>query len=298
MSATAADRLADLARTDASVAPLALLQAEALRAAADNTWAEAAPALDRQQAEDGHPLLHGQTLHVDQDAASRLLERLARVAERSHQAGTAPLTRAVQDKRLEPLALLDASVAQDGERLAALAMAADVALGALAALGQLLCWPLLQACGNAARPVLDEVRWEAGYCPVCAAWPVLAELRGLDAERWPRCGRCAAGWTYLHGRCVYCGNTDHRTQGYLAPEAEREARRAVTCDACQGYLKTVTSFGPIPPDELALHDLTTVELDVAAIERGYGRPATPGFPLDVTIAGIEGHRMSWVPWRR
>jgi FdhE protein len=299
VTTTAAERLTDLARTDASVAPLALLQAEALRAAADNAWAQAVPEYSREQVEHGEPLLHGQTLHVEEGAAAGLLERLARATAGSTGAGTATLARAVRDKRLEPLPLLEASVGQDGERLAALAVAADVDPGALAALGQLLGSPLLQACGAAARPVLDGVRWEAGYCPLCAAWPVLAELRGLDAERWLRCGRCGAGWPYLHGRCVYCGNSDHRTQGYLAPEAEREARRAVTCDACHGYLKTLTSFGLIPPEELPWQDLTTLELDVAAIERGYGRPDAPGFPLAVTIREISRQATArWLPWRR
>jgi FdhE protein len=234
-------------------------------------------------------LLHRQALRVDQHAAHRLLERLVRVAEQVRQPEAASLGHAIRTKRLEPLALLEASMTQAAEPLAVLAAEADLDAGIVAALGQLLAWPLLLACGDTARPLLDGVPWEAGYCPVCAAWPTMAELRGLDGARWP----------YLHGRCVYCGNTDHRTQGYLAPEAEREARRAVTCDACQGYLKTVTSFGPIPPTELALQDLATLELDLAAVERGYGRLAAPGFALQVTIAGVEGHAAArWIPWRR
>jgi len=299
VSASVADRLDELARADPTAAPLARLQAEALRAAADNGWERAVPAFARAEAPPGTPLLHGQALGVDRDAAQRMLERLARAAEQGGQPAGAALVRALRAKRLEPLALVEVSVTQAAEPLAALAAAADLAPGILATFGQLLAWPLLLACGAAAAPLLDGARWEAGYCPLCAAWPTLAELRGLDAERWLRCGRCGAGWRYPHGRCVYCGNGDHRTQGYLAPEAEREARRAVTCDACQGYLKTVTTFGPLPPAELALQDLATLELDVAAIERGYGRPAAPGFALQVTLAAAPGQNGArWLPWRR
>ena len=59
---------------------------------------------------------------------------------------------------------------------------------------------------------------------------------------WPRpCGRCGAGWSYGIQKCAFCGNHDFKTLGYLAPEAEREARQAATCDACMGYVKTVTT---------------------------------------------------------
>ncbi|HEY7062414.1 MAG TPA: formate dehydrogenase accessory protein FdhE [Chloroflexota bacterium] len=296
MSATPAERLAELARADPPVAPLALLQAEALRAAAEKAWAQAAPAFERAPGPDGVPLLHEQTLCVERDAAHRLLERLAAMAADGGQGEAAAVRRALQDKRLAALAVLEASLTQNGERLWALAREASLDLDVLTALGQLTAWPLLQACGARARPLLAGARWEAGYCPVCAAWPLLSELRGLDSERWLRCGRCGAGWPCLHGRCVYCGNTDHRTQTYLAPEEAREARPAVTCDACQGYLKTLTTFGPIPPDELALNDLTTLELDLAAIERDYGRPAAPGFALRITVAPARA--TGWLVWRR
>src|SRR5205823_1122353 len=111
----------------------------------------------------------------------------------------------------------------------------------------------------------------------------LAELRGLSRERWLRCGRCGAGWRWPQQRCAFCATRDHRQLGYLAPEASRESRRAATCDACRGYLKTISTLGASPPAELAYQDLTTLELDVAALERDYARPEAPGFPLAVTL---------------
>lgn len=49
-------------------------------------------------------------------------------------------------------------------------------------------------------------------------------------------------------------------------------------------MKSVTTLGPCPPDELLLLDLETVELDVAALEHGYRRPDGLGHPIDVTVA--------------
>jgi hypothetical protein len=63
------------------------------------------------------------------------------------------------------------------------------------------------------------------------------------------------------------------------------------------YLKTVTTIGPIVPAELGLMDARTVELDVAALDRGYARPDAPGFALTVTLDLVE-RRSPWRLWRR
>ena len=57
-------RLDQLAQTDPTLAPLARLQAEAVRASADRAWEDGVPDLDRRQAEHGVPreigFRHGQ----------------------------------------------------------------------------------------------------------------------------------------------------------------------------------------------------------------------------------------------
>ena len=297
MTERAVARLDELARTDPAVAPLARLQAEALRAAAEPGWDAGVPTLDRQRAEDGVPLLHGRTVQAESAAVQRLLVRLAKLAARQRVEGSAALAAALEGRNLDLAQLLRTAIVQDTEGLAALVDGAGVDLGLLATLGQLAALPLLQACGRAAVPILDGVRWEAGYCPVCAAWPTLAELRGLERGRWLRCGRCGADWQFAHLQCPYCASVDHRKSGYLAAEGQGEARRATVCEECRGYLKAATTIRPIPPAEIVLMDAETLELDIAALEQEYGRPEAPGFPLDVTVELTRRHG-SWKPWRR
>jgi hypothetical protein len=59
----------------------------------------------------------------------------------------------------------------------------------------------------------------------------------------------------------------------------------------------VTTLGPTPPDDLGLIDLATIELDVAAVEHGYARPAGPGAPLGVSLTTTPGRRRAawWWP---
>ena len=286
MTAQTVQRLREIARADPAVAPLARLQAEALEAA-DATWESGVPAFDRSRLDDALPLLHGQTLTVDVDRVRSLLNRLASIAAAVSETAGSDLRRRLGNSALDPLALLEASIAQDATRLDALAAEAAVDAGLLATLGGLAALPLLQACGRKAAPLLERQRWDAGYCPVCGAWPALAELRGLEKRRWLRCARCGSGWEVAQDGCVFCGESDWRRLAYLAAEGDTESRRATTCESCRGYLKTLASLIPIAPADVAVTDLLTLELDMAALERDFARPELPPLPLEVHVQAAK-----------
>jgi len=61
------------------------------------------------------------------------------------------------------------------------------------------------------------------------------------------------------------------------------------CDACRGYVKTITTLTAIRPDDVLLHDLATLPLDMAALERDYRRPAARGSAVAVGVVAE--------PWR-
>jgi FdhE protein len=287
-------RLDRLAQVDPTVASLARLQAEALRVSGDERVGDGILEFDRYQLEQGVPLLHRQTLTVDGGHIRRLLARLTAVLGKDPGITDRAkgLGRIVEPGGLDVASLLRAGVVQDDDVLTQFAKSVGVDAGLLATIVNLTVLPLLQACGRRADPLLLGVRWTSGFCPVCAAWPILAEVRGLDRTRWLRCGRCGSGWGVAHVGCHYCANADRRSDGYLAAERERESRRAVTCDACRGYLKTVTTIQAISPLEIGLMDMQTLELDVAALDQGYCRPDGVGFPLEVAVE-LNERRWRW-----
>ncbi|HYN87619.1 MAG TPA: formate dehydrogenase accessory protein FdhE [Ardenticatenaceae bacterium] len=305
MSRPAIEQLEALARSDPSVAVLARLQLAALHAAGSDEWDEAVPEVGPWDAREGVPVLHETTFVIDAQRAGRLLMELAGTAasdapeqaERVRGALAGARGNGSDRTALDPLRLLQASIALDTEALEGIAGAADVDPAFLTALGQIAALPLLQACGREARTLLTQGAWSEGSCPVCAGWPALAELRGLERQRWLRCGRCGSAWRYALQRCVFCANSDHRTLGYLAPEGDPESRQALTCDLCHAYLKTVATLAALDPLEVAVRDLTTIELDVAALENGYARPPRPGFPLRVQVIPAP-RRNGWLRWRR
>jgi FdhE protein len=262
--------------------PLLALVEEALREIERPEWRDSVSAPAPRDPE-SEPLLSGAILTVGRRPIDRWVRRVLETA-----AGIGPGAHFVDPaatRGVDPLALLQAAVAQDLARLDDIASAAGdshgMLRGVLRGVAPLIAMPLLQACHRAwADPA--PAAWSHGYCPTCGAWPALAEIRGLDGARHLRCRGCGGDWATAWLRCPFCGEHDHTRLGSLVASEGLEREKIEVCDACHGYLKTITTFGPIPAEQVVLHDLATVGLDVAAVERGYRTPS-PRSPLAVRI---------------
>jgi FdhE protein len=173
-------------------------------------------------------------------------------------------------------------VTRDAQRVAELASAIDADPAVLHALTPLIGRPLLQAWR---RRWADRVPadWRAGYCPICGGWPVLAEVRGLEGSRRLRCGDCGGDWPGRWLCCPFCGERDDQRLGSLVSAENVERHSVEVCDGCGGYIKSVTSLTPMSADDVVLHHLTSLELDVAAMDRGYRRPSGKGHEVVVNV---------------
>lgn len=220
----------------------------------------------------GEPALARAEVAVDGDTAQRIFSRLLDAAGDGPGDGARTLRGAATSPALDAGLAIAAAVRQDRAVLDEMARRLGAEPEAFAPVAELAALPLLMAFGR----LLGEraLGWTDGRCPVCAAWPMLVEVRGLDRERRARCGRCAADWRLAPLSCPFCGNDDHRQLTSLVSEAAgaAESRTVDACDVCRGYLKSLARLRPIPAELLPLEDLATVELDLAAIERGYHRP--------------------------
>jgi FdhE protein len=124
------------------------------------------------------------------------------------------------------------------------------------------------------RAALDG--WDRGYCPACGSWPALAEV--VSGHRTLRCSFCSSAWELNHYACTYC---DESGEPFVtaAPNEERKDRRVEVCTACGGYLKTVDLPELSPFPLLSISDIETTDLDVAAMEHGFARPALKDFAV-------------------
>jgi hypothetical protein len=120
---------------------------------------------------------------------------------------------------------------------------------------------------------LDEASWPRGDCPICGAWPALAESRGLEQRRFLRCDCCGADWPGNRLRCTYCGDADHRSLRTLFAEGEQNRCRLAVCDRCGGRLKVIATLKPLSPPGLLVAQLAMVHLDwIGAGESERARP--------------------------
>jgi len=260
--------------------PLLALIDAASREAQRRDWARIVPAPEH-DGTDGRPLLDGAVVSVPSELVGRWVRHILALAAG---AGTEiePLARAIDAGWLDPSLLFAAAVSHDVERFHVIARVDTDYRGVLRGLASLIAMPMLQACERAWRERVPA-SWPHGYCPICGAWPSLAETRGLDGARHLRCGCCGGDWQAQSLRCPFCGETDHELLGSLV-SAETVERHAIdVCDGCQGYLKTFTTLSPIRPGDVLLEDLATLVLDMAALERDYRRPATRGCAIDVGV---------------
>src|SRR5438034_702178 len=187
-----------------------------------------APAADRPVKA---PLLCRTEITLDERAARGWGRRLLKLGVPVNgRGGGAP-------RAIDGLALLEAAVNQDDASIDALARAAGTDTQAIRVVGQMAALPLLHACAQAWAGAVPPTWWE-GYCPLCGAWPVVAEYAGLERKRQLRCGRCGTAWAIPWLRCVFCDETNHEQLGFLTPEGPEQMRKVEVCESC--------SSGPSP----------------------------------------------------
>lgn len=117
----------------------------------------------------------------------------------------------------------------------------------------------------------DTSSWSRGQCPMCGATPTLSEIVGKTAARRLRCGMCGCGWDYPRLCCAFCGNQDHKLLTRISVEGDDDRHFVQACNVCKGFLKVLVHFEPLAVEQLAVEDLATIHLDLAACQLQYVR---------------------------
>lgn len=278
----AAATVASLKRRQPEWTPWLSVVEVALRHIASPAWNTAAASVSAGSSRcSSQRFLDHATALVDARAIRRLFSELTQAAAASANAAMAQLERVPID-RFAPRRLFSAAICNDSDYLRAVALRAGVDAEPLRAVVSLLPMPFLQACQRRWR-ASGAASWVQGSCPVCAAWPSFVEVRGIERQRFARCGRCGCDWHDEMLRCRYCGILDHQRQVTLQPERARSHASVEACLACGHYTKAFTQLQGAAPADVMLHDLDSVELDFAALEEGYTRPDVLAQPLHFSL---------------
>jgi FdhE protein len=226
----------------------------------------------------GIPILHAEPIPLP----SQLLTLAVRdFCDRLRSGATTELAATIQqrfdDGRLVPATVLSACFGRDQQRTRLLAAHAEASADLLWLIAELALAPfahLLQVhiLARGGQAVEDAVAaWDQGFCPACGSWPALIESSDAHVLR---CSFCALGWQLRAYRCVYCR---HEGEGFItaALNPDDPSRRLQLCEECGGYVKVIRTDRATMFPLVAVEDLASLDLDMAAIERNYVRPALP-----------------------
>ena len=230
----------------------------------------------------GVPIFAGEPIPVPLPLLeSALLKLCDALAQGGANEPASHIKEAILNGSMEAGSLLTASLARDQNAIRVGAVHRGLAPDLLWLVAELATTPFAHTLQHL---VLDHrhddtfaaacANWSAGYCPACGSWPALAEC--ADSHRVLRCSFCSVGWELNSYACIYCAEAGEPFVT-AAPDQERKDRRVEVCAACQAYLKTIDVPALSPFPLIAITDMETMDLDLAAMEHGYGRPALKEF---------------------
>ena len=190
---------------------------------------------------------------------------------------------AIRSGQIEPASLLAASLARNQTAIRTGASHRGLAPDLVWLVAELAVSPFVHLLQRMlfSHPTDDRLlsaleAWNHGYCPACGSWPAVAEV--VSGHRTLRCSFCSCGWELAAYACIYCGESGEKFVT-AAPDDARKDRRVEVCSSCGGYLKTVDLPELSPFPLLSISDIETTDLDLAAMEHGYQRPALKDFSL-------------------
>jgi len=288
----AADRWAALVAHRPELQPAVALQHELLRLVTDLSELIERGRLPRlslparylaAKLQRGVPALAGEPIPLPVPLLKPALLALCAALARGGAGEAADRIRAHLDEtRIDAGSLLAASLKRDQLAIRTVAMHQGLAPDLVWLVAELAVGPFVyvlqrslfdrESISSELHAALDQ--WSHGYCPLCGSWPALAEV--ADSRRVLRCSFCALAWTPDVYACAYCGEHGEKFVT-AAPNEERTDRRLEVCGTCGGYLKTIDVSALTPFPLLAIADLETMDLDMAAMEKGYNRPAVKDF---------------------
>jgi FdhE protein len=172
-------------------------------------------------------------------------------------------------QRLEAGRLASAALANKGSVLAAWAEANDMPEQQLAFVAAALAGPPARLMGEKwldAMAVLPP-----SLCPVCGHEPLLARLDSQDGGRRLLCSLCSSQYRVTRLGCVFCGNSEPSTLGYVVSEQGPPGWRIDHCEQCGRYIKTLDErkVDGVASQPFTLSDASTLELDALAQHLGY-----------------------------
>ncbi len=227
--------------------------------------------VDRLRFSQGIPMLHERKIHVDRDAIMGVSELLIPSMKKGFPKLDVSLSK-LESFLKENGAFLDElvptmeSIAIDEpEELARQLEIPTLEL-------QFICYeltrPFAEKISERVSPLINELNWSKGYCPVCGSWPVISFWKGSEGRRFLKCSFCGKEWPYMRTQCPFCENNDNEKQEIIFSE-DRNFEHAELCHECMKYVVGIDTRNMIAAPHPLAAPLGLIYLDVLAQDRGF-----------------------------
>jgi FdhE protein len=126
--------------------------------------------------------------------------------------------------------------------------------------------PFVEKRTEGLRPLIKDLPWHQGYCPICGAFPELSFIQGDEGQRWLRCSLCGYDWRFDRMTCPYCGEINKSKEFTCVVGFEHEW--VELCPDCHRYIVGIDlrKQAVVTSDVAAIG---MVHLDIIAQQKGF-----------------------------
>ena len=154
------------------------------------------------------------------------------------------------------------------------------------ALGQ-LAKPVIEKLSYDLRPLVENLSWTKGYCPICGTMPELAFLQEEGGQRWLRCASCSHEWRFTRLVCPFCESDSHESfETYYVEGREHES--VEVCLKCKRYVPTIDFRNRPKPIAREVAAMALLHLDLIAQKKDF-------LPVAVCAWNIVGDSGAFSP---
>ncbi len=142
--------------------------------------------------------------------------------------------------------------------------------------------PVAEKRAEVLQPLIKNLTWHKGYCPICGSLPTLSLLKEKEGQRWLRCGFCASTWRFQRTCCPFCDTEELGDRETFFVEG-REHERVEVCHRCKRYIPSIDLRNLANEVVLEAAGFGLMHLDAIAQEKGF----VPAAALAWNITGGE-----------
>jgi FdhE protein len=229
------------------------------------------PAPDPFRFSQGVPLLTEDTMPRFTDSSKDVCDRMLPVLEKAFPKISPVIQKlrvALEEKELDLEYCMETMLSGAEEKMGEIAFGVGTDSLTLKFIFGQVMKPFVEKLAKAYQPLIQNLNWLRGYCPICGSYPELSYLVENEGQRWLRCSLCGHEWRFMRTKCPFCENEDHNKMEFYFIE-DRSHERAEVCYQCKRYLVGIDLRKCSDEVVLEVAALGMVYLDILAQGKGF-----------------------------